>query len=81
MEPIAPRTGEFRAPCPARHIVSKAGSSSCNPARSRLVSEVTDDLPDEQRELPYQGGHGQDLLVGRRARVLEQVHYFDVMTS
>ena len=39
MEPIAPRTGEFRAPCPARHIVSKAGSSSCNPASCRLVSD------------------------------------------
>jgi len=45
------------------------------------VRVVTDDLPDEQRELPYQGGHGQDLLVGRRARALEQVHYFDVLTS
>ena len=39
MEPIGPRTWRVPATLPCRHIVSKAGSSSCNPAGCRLVSD------------------------------------------
>ena len=36
---------------------------------------------DGLRELAHERGHGQDLVVGRSARVLLQVHDFDLVTS
>ncbi len=42
--------------------------------------KVTDYLPDGGREPPYEGGHGQDLVVGRHALVVEQVYHVDVIT-
>src|SRR3954469_8815071 len=43
------------------------------------VREITDDLPERLGDFSNQGGDGQDLVVARQTRVLQQIDHLDAI--
>jgi hypothetical protein len=75
--PLSSASPRALSPVPTSRRRANAGRS----ASAVSVGEVADDLAHRRRQLADHRGHGEDLIVGGQARVLEQVHHLDPVVT